>query len=77
MRNSLHIETANENKQFKETETFKANSYLIRKAFDGTVFNRALFLHGGFLEITRTVPLILDQLHEQFPVFFVIYPIYI
>ena len=41
------------------------------KGFNGTVVNRTLLsLHGGFLEITRTVPLILDQVHEQFPVFF-------
>ena len=67
MRNSFHIETAKENKQFKETKTLIRQS----KGFNGTVVNRTLLsLHGGFLEITRTVPLILDQVHEQFPVFF-------
>ena len=56
-------ETENENKQFKN---IISNSYLIRKAFKGTVVNRALpSLHEGSLEITRTVPLIII-ISEQF-----------
>ena len=49
--------TSNENKQFKEKKPWISNLYLIRQSFKGTVVNRALLsLHGGSLEITRTVP---------------------
>ena len=55
---SVCKETANANKQFKETKTWIYNLYLIRQNFKGSVVYRALLsLNEGSLEITFTVPL--------------------